>query len=273
MPAAPPSRGIAVGAAALFFLVAAVEGGFLGARWFRDEGRARAASAHLRGREVAARLGCFGCHGPEGERGIPNPGARDGDIPPWIGGSYMMFNEEPGEIREWIVNGIPKRLLDDPADQDRRSTQLIAMPAFKGTVDGRDLDDLVAYVQAVSAAFSPPDGAASEGRSLAVQNGCFGCHGAEGRGLVSNPGSFKGYIPPWDSDDYLELVKSPGEFHEWVREGEIRRFRSNPAAAHFLDDQVINMPAFRGTLSDDQVEKIRVYVEWVRGRKGSPPAP
>jgi mono/diheme cytochrome c family protein len=180
-----------------------------------------------------------------------------------------MFNAAPSEIREWILDGIPNRLRDDPADQDRRSTQLISMPAYKTRVSGRDLDDLVAYVQAISGAFKAPEGSAAEGRSLAVENGCFGCHGPEGRGLVINPGSFKGYIPAWDSSDYAELVRDPGEFREWVAEGEIRRFRSNPAAAHFLDAQAIRMPAFRRTLSDDQIEAIRTYVEWVRARSSS----
>src|SRR5882724_6853429 len=223
----------AVLAAALFFLVAAGEGGLLLlARW-RDTSRARAESAVLRGREVADRLGCFGCHGPEGVRGIPNPGSRDGDVPPWVGGTYAMYNESPSEIREWIVSGAPKRLVDHP-DHDRSTTQLLSMPSYGKVVAGGDLDDLVAYVQSVSAAFPAPDGTAAAGRTVAVENGCFGCHGPEGRGLVRNPGSLKGYIPAWDSSDYAELVKGPDEFRAWVREGEIPRFRKNPAAAHYL---------------------------------------
>jgi mono/diheme cytochrome c family protein len=256
-----------IGAAALLTLIAAAEGGLLGVRWFRDAGRARGASPFLRGREVASGLGCFGCHGPEGERGIPNPRARDGEIPSWSGGNYTMFNVDPNEIREWILDGVPKRLRNDPVDQDRRSTQLIAMPAYQGRVSGQDLDDLVACVQGISAAFKAPEGAAADGRSLAVDKGCFGCHGPEGRGLIGNPGSFKGYIPAWDSGDYAELVRSPDEFRDWVKQGEIRRLRDNPAAAHFLDGQIVRMPAFRGVLSDEEIEKIRVYVEWVRSRR------
>ncbi|MBI3451227.1 MAG: c-type cytochrome [Acidobacteria bacterium] len=256
----------AASVAALFFLIAAVEGGFLAVARLRDTSRARGASAALRGRDVADRLGCFGCHGPEGVRGIANPGSRDGDVPPWVGGTYAMYNESPSEIREWIVNGAPKRLVDHP-DHDRSTTQLLSMPAYGKVAAAQDLDDLVAYVQTVSGAFPPPDGAAAAGRTVAVENGCFGCHGPEGRGLVRNPGSLKGYIPAWDSSDYAELVRSPDEFREWVREGEIKRFRNNPAAAHFLDEQVLKMPAYRGILSDDECEKIRAYVEWVRGRK------
>jgi mono/diheme cytochrome c family protein len=256
-----------IGAAALTLVLATAEGALLGIRWFRDAGRARAVSPFLRGREVASGLGCFGCHGPEGELGIPNPRARDGEIPSWSGGNYMMFNVDPNEIREWVLDGIPSRLRNDPADQDRRSKQLISMPAYKGRVSGRDLDDLVAYVQAISAAFKPPEGNVAEGRGLAVDKGCFGCHGPEGRGLVSNPGSFKGYIPSWDSGDYAELVRSPDEFREWVERGEIKRLRDNPAAAHFLDGQIVRMPAYRGVLSVAEIDKIRAYVEWVRNER------
>jgi len=83
MTAAPSQSRSARGVAVFLFLVAAVEGAILGVGWFRDAGRARAASPELRGREVAAGLGCFGCHGPDGERGIPDPKARSGEVPAW----------------------------------------------------------------------------------------------------------------------------------------------------------------------------------------------
>jgi mono/diheme cytochrome c family protein len=141
------------------------------------------------------------------------------------------------------------------------------MPAYGDLLDAAELDDLVVYVTAVSAAGKPESGTPeSEGRDLAVEHGCFGCHGPEGRGALPNPGSLKGHIPPWDSEDYTELVQSPEEFREWVASGEIRRFRNNPAAAIFLDAQVVKMPAFREHLNDSQIDRIRTYVEWVRAR-------
>ncbi len=260
-------------AAGLLGLVVLVEGGVLAVWWWRDPSRARAVSPVLRGRAQAERLGCFGCHGPEGAAGIANPGAPIGEVPAWSGGTFMMFNRAPEEIREWILHGVPARLRDDPEDQRRRAGQLISMPSYEGRLSGADMDDLVAYVETVSGARRPPDGSsAAEGRALASEHGCFGCHGPEGRGLRSNPGSLKGYIPAWDSDDYLELVASPDEFREWVATGEIRRFRGNPAAAHFLDSQVVKMPAYRHLLSDDQIESLRAYVEWVRARTRPDPS-
>ncbi len=149
--------------------------------WFRNPERARLASPVLRGRAVAVSLGCFGCHGPDGVSGIPNPGARIDEVPAWAGGTYMMYNESPDEIREWILDGAPARLRNDPDAWDRWSRQLLSMPAYRDRVEGADLDDLVAYVQSVSGALAPEAGSdAAEGRQLAVAHGCFGCHGPEG---------------------------------------------------------------------------------------------
>ena len=247
--------------------LAVTEGVVLGIWWFRDPNRARSSSPVLRGHQVAKRLGCFSCHGPEGSAGLPNPGAGTGSVPSWSGGTFMMYNETPEEIREWVLDGIAVRLRSDPIDQERRSRQLISMPAYRGRLTEPELEDLVSYVQSVSGAFRPPEaGGAAAGRELAVSNGCFGCHGPEGRGLLRNPGSLRGYIPPWDSPDYPELVKSPEEFREWVADGEIRRFRENPAAAFFLDNQAIKMPPFRDILNDSDIESLRAYVEWIRAR-------
>jgi len=259
------------GRRAITFVVLAAlvvaEGAVLGVWWFRDPDRARAASPVLRGRQVAEHLGCFSCHGPEGSEGIPNPGAATSSVPSWPGGTFMMYNRSPEEMREWVLDGLPVRLQNDPADRERRKGQKISMPAYHGRLNDSELEDLVSYVQSVSAAFRPPEAsAAAMGRELAVTHGCLGCHGPEGRGLQRNPGSLKGHIPPWDSTDYLDLVKSPEEFREWVADGEIRRLRDNPAAAFFLDSQVIKMPHFRDVLSNSEIESLRAYVDWVRDR-------
>ena len=259
-------RANALPLAGLLLVIASVEAAAIGLAWFRDPERARSASPVLRGARVAERMGCFSCHGPGGVTGVPNPRSKFGDVPAWVGGNYMMYNESPDEIREWILDGAPRRLLDDPADIERRGRQLISMPMFRGRLSQGDLADLVAYVQSVSGAVAAPEGPAAEGRSLAVEHGCFGCHGPEGRGLLRNPGSLKGFIPPWDSNDYRELVANPEEFREWVAHGEIRRFRDNPAAAHFLDAQTIKMPAFEGVLSVPEIDKLHAYVEWLRSR-------
>ena len=69
----------------------------------------------LRGYALAEKLGCHGCHGPRGTGGVPNPRAgltqTTGEIPAWDGGTAMMYVKDEDEIREWILDGRPWRLV------------------------------------------------------------------------------------------------------------------------------------------------------------------
>ena len=69
----------------------------------------------LRGYELAEGLGCHGCHGPRGTGGVRNPRAgfrqATGEIPAWDGGNAMMYVKSEDEIREWILEGRPWRLV------------------------------------------------------------------------------------------------------------------------------------------------------------------
>jgi mono/diheme cytochrome c family protein len=138
------------------------------------------------------------------------------------------------------------------------------MPAYRSRLSERDTADLVAYVLAASHFGPIEDPRAAAGHEVAYRLGCFGCHGPEGRGLISNPGSFKGYIPAWDGEDYVELVRDDAEFAQWVRQGVSDRFRANPAARIFLETQAIRMPAFGERVSDGDIRNLAAYVAWVR---------
>ncbi len=243
---------------ALLVGVILVEAAAIGLLSAREYWRGRSEGMPVvRGRAVADRLGCFGCHGPGGAAPIPNPGARGGKVPGWTGGTWMMYNADEEDVRGWILDG-------HPAGREPDSGALIPMPAYRGEISDADLDDLVAYVLAVSQ-FGRPEGAEiAAGRSVANRFGCFGCHGPEGRGLIENPLSFKGYIPPWDGDDYLELVRDADEFRQWVRNGISDRFRDNPAARAFVDRQVVPMPAYGDAITDEELNQLLAYVGWVR---------
>ena len=219
-----------------------------------------------RGRVLAENLGCFGCHGPGGAQPIPNPGAKGGEVPGWVGGTWMMWNREASDVRGWILDG-------HPAGREPDAGALIAMPAYRSRVTSAEADDLVAYVLAASHFGAIDDARASAGHDTAYRLGCFGCHGPEGRGVIANPGSFKGFIPPWDGEDYSELVRDSAEFAEWVRNGVSDRFRANPAARTFLERQIVKMPAYRDRVSDDDLRDLEAYVAWVRAhpRTGSAP--
>jgi mono/diheme cytochrome c family protein len=233
----------------------------------------------LRGSQLAEELGCFACHGPGGTGGIPNPRSEEEEVPAWDGGNAMMYVKNEQEIREWILYGHPKRLEDkhehehsadadvhgdEDVAQDSDSPFPLRMPAFEGVVSDGELNDLVAYYKAVAAFESLPQ-EAREGYQVASRLGCFGCHGPGGRVGSKNPRSFKGYIPPWSGKDYAELVKNDAELREWILEGGIERFESNPLARYFTRRQVIQMPAYRDVLNDDELEALVSYVHWLNG--------
>ncbi|MEA2695177.1 MAG: hypothetical protein QOJ16_4564 [Acidobacteriota bacterium] len=213
----------------------------------------------VRGRAVAERMGCFGCHGPGGVAGIKNPGAKGGgEVPTWSGGTWMMYNQSPEDVRAWILDGHPPGRFPDPK-------ALIAMPAFRGRLSRGETGDLVAYVLSVSQFGPIDDPQATEGREAALRYGCFGCHGPEGRGLVADPGSLKGYVPTWDGPDYPDLVRSDAELRQWVKNGTTDRFRANPAARRILETEAVKMPAFGDRIKEEEVEALVAYVKWVRG--------
>src|SRR5207249_12292427 len=53
-----------------------------------------------RGRRVAAGLGCFGCHGPDGTGGTRNPGSEEGSVPAFTGQTQMMFVKSADDLRD-----------------------------------------------------------------------------------------------------------------------------------------------------------------------------
>ena len=210
-----------------------------------------------RGVLIAERMGCFGCHGAGGGQPIPNPGAKGGEVPGWTGGTWMMWNRDENDVRAWILKGKPAHREGDPG-------ALIKMPAYESRLVPREVDDLVAFVLAASHFGPIDDEAASAGHEVAYRFGCFGCHGAEGRGLVMNPGSFKGYVPPWDGPDFGELVRDDEELRQWIRNGASDRFLADPIARRILESQAISMPAYKDRIGDGDLKSLGAYIGWVR---------
>jgi hypothetical protein len=172
-----------------------------------------------------------------------------------------MYVKSRGEVREWILYGAP-RARDPHLDPQR----LISMPAYEKLLSSREVDDLVAYFLAVSGWDPEIPDAAFEGRKVAERAGCFGCHGPSGMGGIPNPGSFKGEIPPWDGEDFTELVRDDDELREWILDGRIRRLEQNPLARYFLEGQIVQMPAYRDSLSQEELARLVAYIRWLRER-------
>jgi len=215
----------------------------------------------MRGEGIARRLGCFGCHGPEGAGGVGDPTSPAGRIPGWDSGTMAMYARNEAEIREWILYGARRNEPPRPASVPK---PLIPMPAYEAHISGEELDDLAAYVQAVRGCAPGMPDTVYEGRKIAVRMGCFGCHGPSGMGGVPNPGSFTGHVPAWDSGAFEELVRNEAELREWILDGRILRLWKNPVARHFLEGQTIPMPAYREHLSGDEVDMLVAYINWIR---------
>lgn len=221
-------------------------------------------TAAERGRRLAERVGCFGCHGPEGTRGIPNPGSPDKTVPNFTD-DVMMFAESPAEIREWIRDGVSEKHAHSHTFQENRERGTLKMPAFKRRLDRRQIEDLVAYVVAMSAD-APGDPVAARGAERAEALGCFGCHGAGGRLARPNRGSLKSYVPAWDGADFRELVRDRGEFGQWVEHGASDRFRRSATAQFFLRRGALRMPAFERQIEPADIDTLWRYVQWLRSR-------
>ncbi len=245
----------ALAAIAILLAVAA-----LSVRYWRGKNVSRV----QRGWAVASEKGCFTCHGPGGIRGMADPGHGLDEIPPFSGGLITMYAQNEGEIREWILDGLPRRVRNDPEQMKLRAGAVIRMPAWRGHLSEHETDDLVAFVKAVADFENPQDQKPADGREVATRLGCFNCHGPQGRGSMPNPKSFKGYIPAWDGHDFPELAKDDAEIREWVLDGRPRRLQENRIARFYMDRQVIQMPAYRGHVSPADVDQLVEYVHWVR---------
>ena len=223
-----------------------------------------------RGRRLAERFGCFGCHGPGGLEGAQNPGRIDGSVPNFED-DVMMYAKTPEEIHEWIHVGVSRKKAASRTWQADRDRGALRMPAFKDRMSERDMHDLVAYVLASSGSPAPDDSLAAHGLQRAEALGCVGCHGPGGRLARPNRGSWKGYVPSWDGGDFPEVVRDSTEFRQWVERGVSRRFERDRLASYFLRRAVIRMPAYERHLAPDDVRALWAYVTWLRSPKAATP--
>jgi mono/diheme cytochrome c family protein len=224
----------------------------------------------VRGHRLAATLGCFACHGPEGIGGTKNPSSKEGEVPAFVEQTQMMYIKTNDDVREYILNGAPKRRLDDPDYVQRIDGAALRMPAYRPFVSDAQVDDLVAYLRATSGQIAPDDKLAAHGAELAQDLDCFACHGALGAGGTSNPGSFKGYIPGFWGADFAELVENDDELRRWIADGKLDRISEHPIGRIFFRRQAIKMPAYGKFISPDDVAALAAYVRWIHAGSWRP---
>ena len=231
-----------------------------------------------RGERLAVRLGCFGCHGAAGQGGIRNPkrvgegeGPRtltvlgeDDEVPAFTQQTQMMYVKTTDDIREYILDGAPRRKREDPDYRAEVESAALRMPAYRALVSAAQVEDLVAYLRAASGQILPESPSAVRGSELALELSCFSCHGALGAGGVSNPGSFKGYVPAFWGADFDELVRDDDELRRWIADGKISRIAEHPIGKVFFERQALKMPAYGKLLPPADVDALVAYVRWIR---------
>ena len=215
----------------------------------------------LRGRILAERQGCPGCHLPFAAVEIPNPGSRWGSVPRFQAGNATMYASSRLEIEEFIRFGAPRSWLEDPRVLDRLEKQRLRMPAFGTALSDAEIADLTAFASAVEGVELPEGEGVVAGRSLAREHGCLSCHGVEGSGGLANPGSLGGFIPGFAGGNFEDLVRSKEEFREWVLDGSCSRLAGNPVIRFFWRRQRLSMPAYRGALDDGEIDQLWLWVQ------------
>ena len=225
-----------------------------------------------RGHRLAAEFGCFACHGPEGGGGTKNPGSQEGEVPAFTEQTQMMYVKTTDDLREYILDGAPKRRRDDPDYVARMEGAALRMPAYRAFLSSRQVDDLVAYLRAVSGQVLPAQDEAqvARGGELTAEYHCFSCHGPFGAGGLANPGAFKGYVPGFWGEDYADLVHDDDELHRWIADGQIARISEHPIGGFFFRRQAVKMPAYGKFLSPEDIDAIAAYVKWLHAGTWQP---
>jgi mono/diheme cytochrome c family protein len=217
-----------------------------------------------RGHRLAVGLGCFSCHGPGGTGNTHNPGSEEQTVPSFTERTQMMYAKTPDALREYILDGAPRRKREDPDYRAKMEAAALRMPAYRSFVTDAQVDDLVAYLRAASDLIVPDEALAAAGAELAAQLSCFACHGPLGTGGVSNPGSLKGYVPAFTGADFDELVRDDDELRAWTGKGEITRISQHPVGRRFFERQAIKMPAYERFVPAGDIDKLIAYVRWLR---------
>jgi mono/diheme cytochrome c family protein len=245
-----------------FALVAVV---LLGLVVFGDEVFPEYSPTH-RGARIARESGCFACHGGFDGRTSINP-ARSGDTPDTVP-SFLPDRRSIEEIRQWIEDGISEEKSASPAHMRARELRILEMPAFGDRLSAREIDDLIAFVALMQYRDAASRrGSVSEGERLAREQACFTCHGELGQGGVENPGALKGYIPGFFGNDFRALTRNGDrkDIGEWIRDG-VSEYIWNQGFAgiypgrYFTGRQAIQMPAYKDSLSDEEVETLTDYL-------------
>ena len=107
--------------------------------------------------------------------------------------------------------------------------------------------------------FRPRLPAAERGRRLAERTGCFACHGPGGIRGAANPGRTDRSVPNFEGD-VMMYAKLPEEIHEWIHDGVTAKRARSETWRKQRDQGALEMPAFKGRMSEAQMEDLVAFV-------------
>lgn len=202
----------------------------------------KAAGGEHPGRALLEKHGCLGCHSLDGK-----PGAGPTLKGIWGRSETVLTNGQERHIT--VDEAYLRRALVEPNADVVKGFQPI-MPPFGGVLNGDEIKAVIDYLRSGGAAPAKRDG-----RKLAREKGCLGCHSLDG-----TPGAgptFKGLFGA-----RVTVLKGKVKTTVTADENYLRESIRQPSAELVEGFQPI-MPAHSG-LSDDDVTAL---VEFIEGLK------
>jgi hypothetical protein len=99
------------------------------------------------------------------------------------------------------------------------------------------------------------------GKHLAAQQGCFACHGPEGKGGVENPGHKDGFVPGWNSPDLAaNNMFYPIILRQEIEKAVIPTMYQDPTDIGTQEFAPYKMQPWIGRLSTQQINYIMAYI-------------
>ncbi len=204
--------------------------------WNRDEGNLVRV-----GMKVLRSQGCLACH-------VAGNGSyrwrQDGASPASI-----------EAVRDAVMNG-----------RRRTAGFAAAMPAYGGRLSASEWQGAVLAVGTLAGFVGvPEDQELAAGRDVAVQMGCFGCHGPGGAGTVANPGSLAGSVPGWFGSRFRRAAESDQGIQGVLRSGARQAGVPLPGLA----GPALVMPPLDGRIDSTELSLLVRYLQWAHA---NPPA-
>jgi len=97
-----------------------------------------------RGKAVYKKYGCAGCHGSDGQGGIPNPNAKTAEQVPGL--KFVSEGYTKDELKKRILDGQREIPVMDP----KRTPAPLYMPPWRGKIAEGELADLMDYLMSLA---------------------------------------------------------------------------------------------------------------------------